>query len=531
MKNRRLRPQKLSPAEQQSYDQAGKMLAAGQLEAAGERCRELLQSKPRALEPLRLLSWIDMRSGNIFAAHEAAEATVKLAPTDAMVVAWAAEVAAEVGNLRLARDHRRQVDLLGSRDSAVFSSVATSLTASEDHAGALVYYQRLLKKYPDDKQAKLNVAYSARYAGDFELAETCLRQLVSSHPDFYQAYFALTQLGTVSAEKNHISQLESALQRSGGCTEAEAFLGYGLGKEYEDLGENALAFQHYEMGARGQRKLYPRPSREAEIARSVIAASDGDGPVNDSQVGKGLVFVVGLPRAGSTLVDRMLGAHSKVYNAGELRALPFCAHRQLQLQPAEVMSPGLLAALGEIDVRSLALAYLDCLPEAWRRGETVTDKNPLNYLYVGLIRRALPAAKILHIYRSPMDACFSNYKQLFASGAYRHSYDLDEVAQHYAAYLALMGHWRELYGDSLVELSYELLVADTESELRRVLPALGLDWEDSVLEFHRRKAAVGTASFAQVRQPVYTGSVERWRLFAEPLKPLADALQRAGVSL
>jgi hypothetical protein len=126
-----------------------------------------------------------------------------------------------------------------------------------------------------------------------------------------------------------------------------------------------------------------------------------------------------------------------------------------------------------------------------------------------------------------MDACFSSFKQLFAPGAYRHSYDLQELAQHYGAYRKLMDHWAQRFPDSLVHVSYESLVADPKAQLRRMLPALGLDWEDGVLEFHRREAGVGTASFAQVRQPVYTGSVARWKLFEDFLAPLQEALQAA----
>lgn len=528
---KRIRLQKLSVAEQQAFDKAETLLREGRLESAARLCRELAQAKPRALEPLRLLSWIEMQGGSIFAAQEAAETCAQLAPANAMVVAWAAEVAAEVGNLRRSSEHLDRVSLLGSRDPAILGSIAASLTAREEHNEALSCYQQLLRHRPGDLQANLSVAYSARYAGNFELAEQCLQQLISQHPRFYQAYFALTQLGPASADHNHIEELELTLSSSGGDTSARAFLGYGLGKEYEDIGENKRAFEHYQAGARAQRELYPRPPREAEIARKVISAFPGDMPANESSAGEGLIFVVGLPRSGSTLVDRMLGAHSRVRNGGELRAFPFCAHRQLGLQPADVMSPQLLSDLDKLDSRALGSDYLDCLPTDWLRDGVLTDKNPLNYLYVGLIRKALPAAKILHIYRNPMDACFSSYKQLFAPGAYLHSYNLEDLAQHYAAYTALMAYWRDLYPESLVELSYESLVADTEPELRRVLASLGLDWEEGVLDFHRRKAGVGTASFAQVRQPVYAGSVERWRLFAEPLQPLANALEVAGVKL
>jgi len=533
LKNRRLRPQTLSSAEQQRLESAQKLLASGDLDGAGQLCKQLVQVKPRALEPLRLLSWINMRQGDMFAAYDTAEATLKLAPGEGSVLAWAAEVAAEVGDLRRADEHLQRLSRLGKQDPAVMASVAGALTAMEDHAGALLRYRRLLQHRPDDLQARLNVAYSARYAGEFALAEACLRELIAVHPGFYQAYFALTQLARVTPDNNHIELLEAALRRSDGNTEAEAFLGYGLGKELEDLGEYASAFPCYLRGAKAQRQLFPRPSREAQIARKLMSARPTPVvPGWDSEAaGEGLIFIVGLPRTGSTLLDRMLGAHSRVRNGGELRALPFSAHRQIGVPPADVMSAQLLSSLHTLDVAELGQRYLACLPAHWLGQGMLSDKNPMNYLYVGLIRRALPAAKILHIQRNPMDACFSSFKQLFAPGAYRHSYDFQELAQHYGSYRALMDHWQRQYPDSITELSYESLVADPQAQLQRVLPALGLEWEDSVLDFHRRDTGVGTASFAQVRQPVYRDSVERWKLFEEPLRPLRDALEKTGVTV
>ena len=165
----------------------------------------------------------------------------------------------------------------------------------------------------------------------------------------------------------------------------------------------------------------------------------------------------------------------------------------------------------------------------WRSG-CLTDKNPLNYLYVGMIARALPGAQIVHIHRNPMDACFSNFKQLFANRAYMHSYDLQELAEHYAAYSSLVQLWRDTLGERYIELSYENLVADGEGQMRRIFVACGLDWESSVLDFHRRRSSIGTASFAQARQPIYASSVEKWRLFEPHLQPLAQALLNAGIT-
>lgn len=526
MKSKRQRIQKLSPAEQGQLSRARQLLDAGRLADAIACCEQITTAKPRAPEAWQLLSWMYVRGGDFFPAQAAAERAAALEPGNAISAAWAAEVCSEAGDLRTAKVQREQVQRLGNRNKPVLASMAASLTAEERHSEALGFYKALLKQTPSDIQARLNVAYSARFAGEFELANRCLQELIADQPHFYQAYFALSQLGKATVEDNHLPLLESTLSRCGADTEGGAFLGYALGKEYEDIGDYERAFKHYEQGARCQRQLFPAPSREAEMARRLreIPFVSGTG-----SRGKGMIFVIGLPRTGTTLLDRMLGAHSAVHNGGELRAFPFLAHREAGLRMGDVMSPALLEAVDQLDYSALGEAFLQSLPGEWIEQGYLTDKNPVNYLYVGLIARALPGARIVHIRRSPMDACFSSFKQLFAPGAYRHSYRLEDLARHYAAYRALTGHWRRNLGDNYVELSYEDLVVDTQGQLRRVLSGCGLTWEDQLLDFYQRQSGVGTASFAQVRQPVYTTSVARWRQFEPQLEGLAQAISDLGV--
>lgn len=529
MKQKRQRIQKLSSAEQSQLSRARQLLDAGRREEAISLCESISRDKARAPEPWQLLSWMYMQGSDFFPAQSAAEQAAGLEPANAISAAWAAEVCSEAGDLRAAKLHRAQVGRLGSRNTPVLASMAASLTAEERHTDALGYYRGLLKQAPGDTRARLNVAYSARYAGDFELAEGSLLDIIRDQPRFYQAHFALSQLRQATPESNHLELLEAAHRSYGDNVEGGAFLGYALGKEYEDIGEYARAFLHYEEGARCQRQLYPQPSREAEMANRMRALPEVGASSEPSDRGTGLIFVFGLPRTGTTLLDRMLGAHSGVRNGGELRAFPFVAHNQAGLRMGDVISPLLLERLGSLDFKLLGEAYLARLPEHWLSGRGLTDKNPVNYLYAGMIARALPAARIVHIRRSPMDACFSSFKQLFAPGAYRHSYRFEDLAKHYTAYRELMNFWRDTLGDNYLELSYEDLVRDTETQLRRVLSYCGLPWEDEVLDFHQRKSGVGTASFAQVRQPVYTSSVARWRRFESQLEPLAQSLSKAGV--
>ena len=511
--------------------EAQRLFQEGHLAPASQYCDQLIAAKPRAAEPRLLKSWVHMRTGDFFVAQKAVEQAASLLPTDAGVQAWAAEVCSEAGDLCAGDRFRAQVMRLGSKEPGVLGSMAASLTSEERYEEALAYYLQLLKLRPDDSAVRLNVAYSARYTGDIDLAEAELCTLLRENPTFYQAQFALSQLQRAIPTSNYIDRFEASLRASKDDPDARIFLGYALGKSYEDLGEYDSAFEYYSLGAKWQKHSRAQAAGEAALVRRVQACFRDLPPSPSGDQGAGMIFVIGLPRTGSTLLDRMLGAHSRVENAGELRSFPFVAHRQLALPVRNIMAPELLGSLSRLDYTKLGKEYLACLPQRmWQKG-FLTDKNPLNYLYAGLIARALPGAKIVHLRRGPMDACFSNFKQLFANGAYMYSYNLQDVGDYYGAYSSLMQLWRDTLGERFIEVRYEDLVADTEVQLGQVLHACGLNWESGVLDFHRRKSSIGTASFAQARQPIYATSVGKWRHFERHLQPLEQALIQTGVDV
>jgi hypothetical protein len=244
------------------------------------------------------------------------------------------------------------------------------------------------------------------------------------------------------------------------------------------------------------------------------------------------IFVVGLPRAGSTLVERILSSHSQVRAAGELRhfMLAFAAAARVKSGCDNLPQRHAIALAPQLDFSALGRDYLArCRPVAGGPARFI-DKMPVNFLYCGLIRRALPNARIVHVARTPTAACYAIYKMLFLDG-YPFSYDLDELAQYYIAYRRLMDHWHRTMPGVIHELSYERLVADQPGETRRLLEFCGLEWEDACLEFHRNPAASTSASAHQVRQPIYRSAVSEWRHYATQLAGLRRRLEAAGIAV
>ena len=239
------------------------------------------------------------------------------------------------------------------------------------------------------------------------------------------------------------------------------------------------------------------------------------------------MFIVGLPRTGTTLVDRILSSHSEVASLGEISDL---ATAIVRLAGPVKTRMELIEKSAEIDFVSLSKQYTKSTCERGLDAPVLVDKTPANFLYLGIIARAMPDARIIHLKRHPLDACYAIYKTLFRMG-YPYSYRLDHLADYYIAYTKMMTHWHEVLPGQILDLQYENLVRDTEAEARRLLEHCGLEWQDAVLSFHKNTSPSATASAAQVRRPVYSSSIGRWRDHADGLAPLIDRLTAAGITL
>ena len=338
---------------------------------------------------------------------------------------------------------------------------------------------------------------------------------------------------------NHIARLEAAIA-AGPPADDALRIRYALAKEYEDIGQPAAAFLHLATAnaAHKARIAYDFAQDEAifgaiEAAFGAIEAEAG-GASGGSSSEASPIFVTGMPRTGTTLVDRILSAHPDVHSAGELQAMPLAIKQLAGTRSRRVIDPETIAAAAGVSPGAIAEAYLArAVQHRLTPHGRFIDKLSANFLYIGHIARALPLASIVCLRRNPMDTVWSNYKNLFAAGSayYVYSYDLLDTARYFARFDRLMAFWDRLFPGRILQLSYEALVADQEAESRRLYAHCRLDWTDAALDFHRSTSPVATPGAAQVRSPMYRDAVARWRDHAEAMAPVAAFFTGAGISI
>lgn len=399
-----------------------------------------------------------------------------------------------------------------------------------DQANAL--YQRATQIAPREPRFWYNLACSERSLGRLIEAEAACDRGISLDGTQYPTYLLRSELRVQASGANHIEEIEAQLVRAAGDYRAQLFLGYALGKELDDVGRFDEAFRWFAAAAKLRRSRldYSVATDERKLERiaevysgdsggwSQKAAADSQSSVDSSRY----IFIVGLPRSGTTLVERILTGLPHVRSNGETdnfsRALLKAAHGS-----GDVFQKSAAA-----DPEQVATNYAGFADSGTQTGRLI-EKLPINYLYVGAIRRALPEAKILLVRRSPLDSCFAMYRTLFGEG-YPFSYDLGELGRYYAAYEQLMTHWRSRLGDQMHEIIYEDLVAEPQRVGRAIARYCGLTWSDAAVDIQNNQSVSLTASAAQVRRPIYGSSSGRWRRYRGHLEPLTMALGRHAPS-
>nr|WP_156313602.1 sulfotransferase [Erythrobacter sp. SG61-1L] len=430
----------------------------------------------------------------------------------------------------------RKALALGPADALTFDTIGCVLARLGEHEASLVPFAAAVKAEPENLEFRYNLAAASGFTGRVEDARDHYETILAADPVNARAHYALAILSRQTSRANHVPRLEAALKAAQRPDDALR-IRYALAKEMEDIGDPA-AFRHLSAAnAEHKRTIRYEFAQDAAIFDAIEALFAGGTSALASGTGDpdpAPIFVVGMPRTGTTLVDRILSSHPDVVSAGELQDMPL-AVKQLAGTPSRVViDPETVAASANVNPAAIGEAYLARAAHHRPAGPPrFTDKLPANFLYIGHIAHALPNARIVCLRRNPMDTVWSNYKNLFASQSayYAYSYDLMDTARYFARFDRLMALWDRLFPGRVLQLSYEGLVADQEGQTRRLLDHCGLEWNEACLSFHENSAAVATPSAAQVRRPLNADAVGKWRVHEQALQPVAKWLEAQGIAL
>ncbi|MFT4027477.1 MAG: sulfotransferase [Novosphingobium sp.] len=456
-------------------------------------------------------------------------------PADPRVLAQQAYAHAALGQVAQGLTAANRAMRAPPADFWAFDLLGHAFTRCHRPDLAYAAFQRAEQAAPGRPDVLFNLASAAAFVGFTDQAERAYDRVIAALPDHAEAYLNRSLLRRQTPAGNHVAHLSAALGRVPSGWQQEVHLRYALGKELEDLGDHDASFAQIALGA-AVRRRHMRYSVAEDVAAMERIAAVHDvpwcAPARAAAVpGSGPIFILGMPRSGSTLLERMLGLHTQVQPLGELpcfgQALVEAFRAATGRMPAG--KGELIDLSGGLDPAAIGQAYRGAVVPLRDGRARFTDKLPINFLYAGLIARALPDAMLLHIRRRPLDLCFAVFKTLFRD-AYPFSYDLTELGTYHRAYQALMDHWRHALGSRLVEIDYEDLVAQPRQALARLLPLLGLDFEDACLTPEANRSAVMTASAAQVRLPIHTSSVGSAAHYKRHLEPLWAALADPPVS-
>ncbi|MGD8385405.1 MAG: sulfotransferase, partial [Lysobacterales bacterium] len=381
-----------------------------------------------------------------------------------------------------------------------------------------------------------NLASCSVFLGKIEEARELYEALLERFPEHRRNHYQLARLRRAK-DRGHIEQMLEVLQNSSEPPDRNIFLYYALGKEFEDLEDWDRAFEYYARAGDAVTDVANYDvARDIAIIDKVIEVCDASwlggsaSRPSGRQAGKTPIFIVGLPRTGTTLTERILASHTQVETLGETLFLQMALRQVSDVRTIESMTPEIIEAAARQDMGQIADSYLGSV--RYRLGDEpmFIDKLPFNFLYLGFIARAWPHARIVYLNRNPMDACFSMYKQVF-TWAYKFSYSLEGLGRYYVTYERLREHWRTVLGDRLIEVDYESLVNDQEAQTRRLLDNLGLEFQQACLDFDKNTEPSATASSVQIREKVHQRSINKWTRFARQLQPLKEHLESAGIKV
>ncbi len=521
----------LEPAWKSRARVAAACLQRGDVAAAERLTAELLESDDQLVEAWGLASEVALRQGRLRDAAIAANRAAILEPDNAALHARHAQCLVRAGDCQSAIAAVNHAMSAGAQSAEQLNVLAAVLFHCEHQREALDLYKQACILEPTNVETARGLALAYRAIGDIGNAESAADKAISLDPRDYEMVHLRSSLRRQSAEFNHVEPLKRALSAGIPNWRGNVQIGYALAKELEDLGRYEESFGYLERAATLKRRHTDYDIRQdlntleqirASFDLSTLTQRRGSGCASEEPI-----FILGLPRTGSTLVERILSNHPDVKSAGERNdfALELVKLTTAANDGRPVPKAELPLAATQVDFEKLGKNYIQATRPWTGRVRHFIDKMPMNALYIGYIHLALPRAKIVLVERDPADTCYAMYKFLFQN-AYPFSYDLRELGLYFLAHRKLMDHWETLLPKGVIHrVQYEELVAQQQAVSRRLIGELGLPWNDACLDFEANAQVSTTGSAAQVRQRIYRSSVGLWKQYREQLKPMLQILE------
>ena len=505
------------------------LIAQGKLIKAEQLCKAFMQKVPRNIEGMRLLADIGSRLGVLEDAEFLLESAVEFAPDHTKARIDYIQVLRKRQNYQ---ESLRQAKLLLDSDPSnpQFQSVfAVESMQSGDYDTALSTFESILKILPEDPVTLTSRGHALKTQGQTDDAIDSYRRAIKKYAAHGEAYYSLANLKLFSFSDEEIGAMEAQESNLSISHMSRIYLNFALGKAYEDKALFDQAFRFYERGNafKKSQSRYKASDLTAEF-KAQTEVFDHNFVASHSNTGftaPDPIFIVGLPRSGSTLLEQILASHSQVDGTMELPNMLALAQKLRRGERISAVNhyPGILKELTAEHFKEFGVKFIDETRVHRGSAPFFIDKMPNNFRHVGLIKLMLPNAKIIDARRHPMGSCFSGFKQLFAEGQ-EFTYGLEEVGTYYKDYVDLMDHWDTVFPEQVLRVQYEEVVADLDTQVRRILDYCGLEFEDSCINFYETDRSVRTPSSEQVRQPIYQSGVEQWKNFEPNLDPLKQAL-------
>jgi tetratricopeptide (TPR) repeat protein len=509
--------------------EAVKLLRENKLAKAEKIVRELLKKYPVDVSAIRVLADIGVRLGQLKDASNLLERCLELAPDFHAARHSYATLLVRLQKPEAAMSEAEKLLRHEPNNPNFLTLKASILVRIGDHAEALEIYEKVLKNYPSQARAQMSYGHTLKTVGRLDESIEAYRKCIRLSPEVGEAYWSLANLKTFRFSDDDIEDMRKQVTAEGGDADDQSHLAFALGKALEDRGKFDESFRFYRRG-NAIRRIEHRHNPKINVFEAVRQVRVFNKEFIEQREGGGCqapdpIFIVGLPRAGSTLLEQILASHSQVEGTSELQDIIAISRKlgEKSRQNPSGKYPECLAGMTEEQFRELGESYLETT--RIQRSDTpfFIDKMPNNFRHIGLIHLILPKSKIIDARRHPMGGCFSGYKQLFANGQ-TFTYGLEDIGKYYRDYVRLMDHWDAVLPGRVHRVQYEEMVADTETQIRALLDYCGLGFEEQCLRFYETDRAVRTPSSEQVRRPIYKESTEQWRNYERHLDPLKEAL-------